>query len=188
MPKDYRVRISVKNNVLLEAIEFAGYKMGLAFCNLVGISYHTISGLVAMRDSPMINDNWKPTVIKLAEFLHTTPDRLFNPCHLNPVAKSFVERRVDQQEVVDLLLKDDVQDPVQALEHQDMVDIIDKSIETLSDNEKIIIERNVMGGEALDDVAQSLKLSRERVRQLKARALRKLQAIPTMKQLIGWKV
>ena len=51
--KAYRVKVSVRNNLLLNAIEKAGYKSVAEFERSAGIAIGRANCLVAMRDSPI---------------------------------------------------------------------------------------------------------------------------------------
>ena len=51
--KAYRVKVSVRNNLLLNAIEKAGYKSVTKFERSAGIAIGRANCLVAMRDSPI---------------------------------------------------------------------------------------------------------------------------------------
>ena len=51
--KAYRVKVSVKNNLLLSAIEAAGFKSIAEFERSAELRNGAVQGLVAMRDCPI---------------------------------------------------------------------------------------------------------------------------------------
>jgi hypothetical protein len=54
--KAYRVKITVKNNLLLTAIEQAGYKSVAEFSRDIGLTAQEISSFVALRKAPINQD------------------------------------------------------------------------------------------------------------------------------------
>lgn len=89
-PKDpndavaYRVKVSVKNNLLLSAIENAGYKSAAEFARAAGLSQTAVSALVALRFPP-INGNGEFTVAAqtIMEVLGAAPSDLWTTEQLN---------------------------------------------------------------------------------------------------------
>ena len=175
MSKDFRVRVNVKNNALLEAIESAGYRMGQAFCAKAGVPYWRISNLVALRESPIGGDmRWLPEVLKLCDFLGRDPEEVFRPSHLRALEKNNAERRLDAEEVFPLL--EALPDPVALLENKERSEAIDHALaEHLSERERDVVTRCVMGSELLTDLAVEYGLSRNRLSQIKDKALGKLR-------------
>ena len=53
--KPYRIKVSVRNNLLLSAIEEQGYESVAAFERASEIKLGRINGLVAMREAPINN-------------------------------------------------------------------------------------------------------------------------------------
>jgi RNA polymerase primary sigma factor len=87
----------------------------------------------------------------------------------------------------DLLLGESLSDPeaetpVSAMSRSELKDQLNEALESLSERERVVVQKRfgigdfeVTGAQTLEDVAQDLNLSRERVRQLEIRALRKLR-------------
>jgi RNA polymerase sigma factor (sigma-70 family) len=183
--KDFRVRVTVRNNALLECIERAGYKMGKKACASLGLNYATVSDLVAMRTSPIGPDGqWRPIVLDLVDALGRAPEEMFHTQHLTPLIKGSVERKADAQEVFDLLNAPDAPEPIAALEHRELTEAVDDALSKLTDRERLVLERHTMGGETLDEIAATLGVVRERVRQIEAKALRKLRRPDMNRRLI----
>ena len=85
-------------------------------------------------------------------------------------------------ELGDALSDPTAETPVSALSARELHDELEHVLDTLSERERIIIEKRfgmgdfeATGSQSLEDVAIDLKLSRERVRQIEARALRKMR-------------
>jgi len=73
---------------------------------------------------------------------------------------------------------------------KESVEIVNKLVESLSSQEKIIIEKRFGLGDGatatLQEIGQQLHITRERVRQLEARALKKLRIAATRNRLEGY--
>lgn len=75
---DYRVKVTVRNDRLLRAIESKGYVAGQKFAEAVGVSYVTINDLVSLKQSAIGRDGeLRPAVEKLCAFLGAMPSELF---------------------------------------------------------------------------------------------------------------
>jgi RNA polymerase primary sigma factor len=87
----------------------------------------------------------------------------------------------------DLLLGESLSDPdaetpASALSRSELKDQLNEALEGLSERERVVVQKRfgigdfeATGAQSLEDIALDLKLSRERVRQLEIRALRKLR-------------
>lgn len=66
---DLRVTVKIRNNLLVTAIEEAGYSVGGKFADSVGINYTYLLGLVNMTITPVDrNGYYKESIFKLCEF------------------------------------------------------------------------------------------------------------------------
>lgn len=104
--KDFRVKITVKNNRLLSMIEHAGYKTQAEFCRAAGVKQSMFGGLVSFKTKPIRkNDSsgcfeWREPAFRIATALHVEPEELW-PEHLKNLktANNFVEFSADESEV-----------------------------------------------------------------------------------------
>jgi RNA polymerase sigma factor (sigma-70 family) len=75
---EYRIRVSVRNNLLLSAIEAAGYASQAAFARAIGASVTALNGLVALRDPPINRDGEFSALAKqVMEVLGAAPNDLW---------------------------------------------------------------------------------------------------------------
>jgi hypothetical protein len=76
--KAYRVKVSVRNNLLLNAIEAAGYKSVAEFERAAGLAPSTASNLVSMRNCPIGQNGEFGRVAKIImEVLGAAPSDLW---------------------------------------------------------------------------------------------------------------
>jgi RNA polymerase primary sigma factor len=93
----------------------------------------------------------------------------------------------EQYHLADVLEDHSVVAPVEAVSHQFLRDHIDRALSTLQPRERLIIEmRNgLLDGHAytLEEVSREFQLTRERIRQIEVKALRKLR-VPTFAPML----
>jgi RNA polymerase sigma factor (sigma-70 family) len=192
MTKDYRIELKVKNNLLYTAIKEAGFDTVRSFSIASKISYVGICSLVTMRSSPIakitstrkqFNRPFSDLVYKICDALRKEPEELFAQCHIDYNGKSSVIAEVDAREVDaylemtrQLSLEDNSLDKEIFAEQSSH--LLLEQLKTLTPREqKVIKARFGLDEEAktFSDVSASLGVSRERIRQIESKALRKLR-------------
>lgn len=189
---DYRLTVKIRNNLLLEAMEKAGFKSGLLFAKAVGISAQSYYELVNMVEEPQYaNGRWRYAALKLAEFLGVLPEEIFSDAHMRAVLKSKVDLKMDGS-MANRLLAGIERAPL-ALEdqvaHRELADVMADVVSDLKDDEQRVIRARFGIGqeeETLDEVARSRGVTRERIRQIEAKALRKLRHPARSSKLRGF--
>jgi hypothetical protein len=80
----YRIKVSVKNNLLLSAIEEAGYKSAAEFARAAGLRETDVSALVALRFAPIGKQGeFTLTAQRIMEALGAAPSDLWTTEQLN---------------------------------------------------------------------------------------------------------
>jgi len=79
MTKDYRVGIKIRNNLLLEKIERAGYKNVADFAKAISIPYSVISDFITMKRAPInkFTNTYSPRFMEIVDFLDCMPEDIF---------------------------------------------------------------------------------------------------------------
>lgn len=81
---EYRVKVTVRNNLLMTAIEEAGYKSQTDFAKAIGATPQEVNALVAMRQPPINVDGvFSPLATTMMEFLGACPTDLWSTEQLN---------------------------------------------------------------------------------------------------------
>lgn len=187
---DYVVQIKVKNAPMLRAMRAMGFASAAELSRACGVDQSRLGEYLNLKRSPMLQDGmWRDDFMRIAEVLRAMPADLFPPQHLQaPLRKNTAETEMRFSELAgpdiaaawlsspeDKLISDDVR--------QKLKDAMD----ALPDRYRYVLESRfgLMGPEkTLDEVGADLGLSRERVRQMEARALRKIKHPAQSSQII----
>jgi RNA polymerase primary sigma factor len=62
-----------------------------------------------------------------------------------------------------------------ALERKEVADVLNKAMDCLTDREREVIDRHVTGEESYEEIGKSWDVTKERIRQIEAKALRKIR-------------
>lgn len=180
---DYRVQIKVRNARLLRAIEQAGHQPGQIFAGEVGISYtgHLLPYLNLKRTPFDESADLRPCAEKLCVFLNRLPDELWSEEQRYPLVMNAAEIDLSAASVHELLASPkDCADPLSLLERKQAAQAVDALLDRLTPREAEVLRlRYGIDGEpmTLEDIAKPMGYTRERVRQVEAKALRKLRAV-----------
>ena len=135
-----------------------------------GISARTINDLITINSSPIAKSGeWRQTALKLAKFFQTEPALLFQ----------------SDDEYVDVNLILDYDTPDVEYEKVERKIIIDKVVNSLSTCQIKILKMRFWDNKTLEDIGDKLGITREGVRQLEVKALRKLRHPSRLKILEG---
>ena len=195
---EYRIKVTVRNNLILNAIEDAGYKSLAGFCRASGMSQTALGQLISMRQPPLnIDGEFSLLAKKLMEELCALPTDLWTSEQLTlRLKRNSAERDVSAdgmraalgmhaEEMLELMKPND---PDEAVFKDEMVNIIGEQLETLTRREaKVLRMRFGIGCEehTLEEVGRALDVHKERVRQIEAKALRKMKQPERAAQIVS---
>lgn len=185
---EYRIKVTVRNNLILSAIENAGHKSVASFCRSIGVSPQKLTDLISMRKPPLTVEGEFSTMAKmLMEELCLLPTDLWTSEQLTlKLARNSSQRSVSAEgmkaalgmhaeEMLELMKPTD---PEEVLFRDEMVNVVKDQLDSLTPREaKILRMRYGIGCEehTLEEVAFAFDVTRERIRQIEVSALRKLK-------------
>ena len=182
---EYRVKVTVRNNLILEAIEALGYTSVKAFADTNRISYTVLASMVALKTAPIgTNGEFTKVAKELMEILGAAPSDLWSDEQLTmELKKNSSERAVGMKEFslyFNRMTTGQLEytTPEEEMERQEVVRVVNEQIDGLSPKEAKILRMRFGIGCAemtLDEIAQRVDLTRERIRQIEVKALRKLK-------------
>lgn len=198
MVNEYRVKVTVKNNLILTAIEKAGYRSAAAFCREAGMTSTALSGLITMKNPPLlVTGEFSEGAKSLMEFLCLAPTDLWTSEQLTLRLKSNSAERevnldgmraalgINAEEALLLVAPS----PEEVMEEKDIQKLIEEQLASITPREeKVLRLRYGIGCEehTLEETGKILEVTRERIRQIEIHALRKLKhtnRVKVLKQL-----
>jgi len=179
--KEFRLKVSVRNNLLLSAIEAQGYASVAEFERSCELVMGSINNLVAMREAPILQNGEFSQKAKLVmEVLGAAPLDLWSEQQLTIKLKTNTgERAIDANLVQHLLEQKDRTDylpsPEDLLLAAETSTIVNEVLSSLNPREKEILHERFSNDDTYENVGKIHKVTKERIRQIELKALRKLR-------------
>lgn len=176
--KDYRVKVSIRNNHILTRIEAAGFQSVKQFCGAFpSLKYTSICALVRMSTRASykkINQGqWKPIAYELALLLGCEPEDLFTERQSAAFDRTSFEINADEAELKQLTSSSKWMNEIEIKEG------VQRVLQDLRPRERLVFERRFgLDGdppETLLEIGKRKGIGREQVRQIESKALRQLK-------------
>lgn len=147
-----------------------------------GVSLGAIHNYINFKLSPRRQDgSWRDNIRPLCHALAAEPDDVF-PDHLNYE----IETNSIEQFSNAALLRGDMPRqlmPSDEVNHCDRMAILNEVLSTLTDREQDVLKKRFYEGLSLEEVGKRHRMTRERVRQIEQKALRKMRNPVRIKML-----
>ena len=184
--KDYRIKITIRNERLLSAIEKKGFKSVSSFCRSYGLRKYSILDIIN-GSKPPINKNKEllSGVKELLDLLELSVEQAFTPRQLGGFRKHSFEVKVEEKQLKKLV--DPVKNHEMLMMEKDTSLTLNTMLSELTPREEKIV-RMVHGigtksDHTFEEVGLHFSVTRERIRQIYFRALRKLSRVPNLRKL-----
>ena len=186
---DYRIKITIRNDRLLRAIEEAGYKNVQQFALDNFFHYEKVNRLIRGVFKPITEEgNLKPFCSEVLRVLGKKIEDCFTPKQLQGFKKSTFVTSVDEKTLMQLSQNNSTVEL--KLVENDVKKIIDKIfLENLRPKEERILRMRYGIGldtsHTLEQIGLEFSVTRERIRDLETKAIEKLKKPHVAKQLIN---
>ena len=179
--RPYRVKVTVRNNLLLSAIEQAGFKSQAEFARSSGVNIMTLNALVGLRDAPIgKRGEFTDAAKQIMEALGAAPSDLWSEEQLTMnLRRNTGEKAISFSAVQDLL--EEHQDammlpsPESMAMELDAKNVIESALNSLTPREAHVVRMHNQENMTYDEIAKVEGVSIERIRQIEAKAFRKLR-------------
>ncbi len=177
MNPEYLLQIQVKNNCLLGAMRDEGVQSVAELSRLLGVSQTNLGRVANLRESVYLqNGDVRQVYKKLADYFGLSPEELCpSDLHYQGLDKNKAERELTRDQVSRLTNISEQSTPDALVESQQLLGALDGAIEKLLPREQEIIDLRFTQELTLEEIAKVTGVTRERVRQIEMRALRKLR-------------
>jgi len=185
MQKDYRVQIRIKNAWFLRKMEDAGFDSVAELSRSCGVSNNEIGTFVNLKKAAVdAHGAWRRSVQKVADVLKCLPEDLFPPQHVErALARNTAEVELAVADVANLI--GGPMQPDQQLLTDEAGSIVRGAFSKLKAREERVVRgRYGFDGDimTLEDLSKQLGITKERIRQIEHRALRKLRGVDGSRQ------
>ena len=170
---DYFATLKIQQGRLKAAMLQLGITSAMELARKATVHPNDVYNLLNLRRSPKCSEGWRPAVLAICKVLGAEPDDIF-PEHLHhelPTNRigSFVER--DQLSGLSAPHLSPAEQCMQSEASNTMLSVLD----TLAPTEKTVLHSRFYRNLSLEATGAITGHSRERVRQIEAKALRKLR-------------
>lgn len=178
---DYEIEIRIRNARILNLMRRAGIASASELARKSGITPTSVGRLLNLKVTPLSRHtpDYRREIWLIADALHCHPDDMFSDRQRTTyLATNKKAIEVSEAEVEGHLAAIEAMPPDEIVRLAEQKTILNEAMATLTPREQKVIKlRFGLDGETehiLDEVAAIINISRERVRQLETRALRKL--------------
>ncbi len=174
---DYRVKIKVRNNRILKAMEEINAEPGQKWCEANNISYIVFNNLINMTASPLNNKTKELSITasKLCEVLYKSADDLWSNEQLRPLERNFTELEMSAEQVSGLIANQEDAVYIQDFDAQNFKDVLEKELEHLHPRERKVLQLRFFNELSLEEIGKTMDIGKARVQQIEEKALRKLR-------------
>ena len=176
--KDYRLTVKVRNNRILKAIEAVGGTPGGKWCAANGLGYISVNDLINMTSSPPKGDGTLTlNASLLCDVLGKLPEDLWSNEQLYPLVKNFSEMEMDYGQVCALLPSSEQSylPDFSEMEEAETTKLVDEAVGCQTSREAKVLRLRFYEDMTLAAIGEQFGVQKERVRQIEAKALRKLR-------------
>lgn len=179
---EYRVKVIIRNNLLLSAIEQAGYKSQAEFSRSAGILAVSLNALIGLRVSPIAPNTGSFTQLAkdVMEALGACPTDLWTDIQLTMhLDKNTGERTVSEQGL-QFLLENNIEQmtlpsPEDQLMSKESDNVVNAALEKLTPREKEVLNLRFKEDLTCDAIGEKFGVTGQMIRHIEGRALRRLR-------------
>jgi len=186
MNKDYRLKVTIRNDRLLTAMENMGFESMAQFTQTHGLSYQRTGEIFNGKLKPL-NDKGEltSTAKEILSILNLETDEAFTERQLKGFVKTSFEKRVTEKAL--LKIADPVKNHEFLLMEKDVNKILSEMLSKLPPRyEKVVRMINGLGGHEVcsyKKIASELNIGSGRVSQMYLKALQKLSTTSNLEKL-----
>lgn len=178
--KEYLIKVTVKNNVILRAMKNAGFESASQLAKAIGVHPTQVGEIMNFKKSAVgRRGKIREIVERISAALGVTPEELFPKENFAlPLVKNTAEIEASLEDIQTLDSRIKNTNPLALLEDADRKRNVREVLATLPEREEEIIKARFgidCEEKTLDELAQEQGITCERVRQIESKALARLK-------------
>jgi transcriptional regulator with XRE-family HTH domain len=168
---ELEIELRIRNNLLKRRRLSAGMSQA-QLAKAIGVTVTAYGELESMHRPPLLkrSGRWRPCALKIAAYWKCEPEELW-PEAIKRVNKTVARITWDAQQYFEAYQPKALPAP----DEPDLRPVLNEAVSVLQPREQRIIAGLYRDGKQLEEVAQDMGVSRERIRQIEAKALRRLR-------------
>lgn len=180
---DYRIRVIIRNNRLLKAMEAKGFKSAAQFERSYGFRGYAMINLINGSIPPLDkNGEVKPFVKEILDILEINITDAFTEKQLQGFKKNTFTIEAKESQLMQLTT---AKKPLEMnLIESDVNKLIQNLLSTLPKKYQIAIQMHMFENKPFKEIADVLKVSRSRAGQLVMKGIKKLQTHSNFNKLV----
>lgn len=189
MNEEYRVKVSVRNNLILMAIEDHGYTNIAKFAKANNISLVGLYAIINLKDAPLlVSGEFSPLAMKLMEILGACPTDLWTEEQLRMRLRNNYSERVLSKEAMLEALAMNSRAAIELAEDrvykQELEKLVEEGLNCLTPREaKILTLRYGLRGQdphSLEEIGDKYDVTTQAIRRVEIRALQKMKKLDVL--------
>jgi len=180
---DYRVRVTIRNNRILKAIEAKGFSSVQKFCDQYKLNYVGVNSIINGSREPLSErGELKELVKEILDILEISLEKAFTEKQLKGFKKNSFTIEAKESQLMQIA---EMKKPLEiSLMEKDIKTLIDTYVYSLPEKHRKVVRGVIYENRTLDDLGTELNVSRERVRQIFKKAILKLRTSENFEKLI----
>jgi RNA polymerase primary sigma factor len=186
---EYRIKVSIRNNLILKKIEEQGYKSVAEFERACEVKKGTFNALIGLRERPVGSEGeFLSAAKKLMEVLGAAPCELWTDEQLYlKLDKNSGEKEVSRDDI-HFFLEQNINNltlpsPEDSAVTNQTKMIIAEVVKTLTPKEEKIIKMRYENDLTYEQIGQAYGITSQRIRMIENNALRKMRKIGRIEKL-----
>ena len=168
---DYAVKVTVRNGRILSLMKKEGFETLTALATAAGVSYTYLVDTVGLKRKPLgKGGDWTDAALKISIALKVPPEDLWSDAQQDmKLEQNSTEVFMDEAQVAGILSGHDMSRAIA------MKNDVLAAIGHLRPREQQVIKGRFLEDKSLEEVGAEMQVGRERIRQIEAKALRKMK-------------
>ena len=175
MADEYAVKVTVRNGLILRQMKKLGIRTQTELAKQSGLDPSVVGTLIGLKKRPVNHKTgeWLDAAFALSSALHMEPEELWTEKQRGmALERNSREVSMSEDAVAQLASGNGTEQMVQKVLTSE---VVSKALQVLSPRYEAIIRRKFFDGDTSEDIAKEWGISRTRVKQMEAAALRKLK-------------